>query len=222
MLRTRERLVESGPSLENILQVLGDAHPRTPTGWGAALAAAFHSSLPPLSGLDRHKKAFWEFVGRFALVTHFGEHRVARRAGQLLCFVWTEREGFAVGPKLGIRGEQLLDLLWGEIVPLRTDLASVARFDNATTRSLCRGNSLRHVLLGPLAFVNHTCAAHANLVPHNSTIQEAVNPLTGMRPTDYRMATTQGDIPANSLFGYEYAEAPDDSPAATATSFGED
>jgi len=176
-----------------------------PPGWATSLEKAFDTSLPPIPGLDSRKKEFWAFVARFLQVLDLGAQAGRRSQKNSLYFNWTEREGFAVGPATDIPGERRIPELWGERLELGPDLRSISEFDNATTRSLCRGNGRRHVLVGPLAFVNHTCRLHANISPRDCTTRETRDAVSGFTASDFRMATAIAIIPRNTPFGYEYA-----------------
>lgn len=160
------------------------------TALAESLQVTFQSHLedlnPLLEGRADGWGEFWDFAARFIDSLNWEGHE---GNGRLSVF-WDDEAGFGLASAKIYTGEGPLPKLWGDPVELSPRAVSILdNIDNATTRSLVRGNAtIMHVLLGPLSILNHACVKHCNLLQDSETGIGARNTRSGLSETDYRGA----------------------------------
>ena len=128
---------------------------------------------------------FWMFAARFLDSLSWTNHG---GKGRFVC-EWYGVEGAGLTQDNTISGETALPKLWGERIALSTEAyQTLARIDNATTRSLLLGTNTHHVVIGPLGLLNHRCPEHANLLPAKAAHMESRATPSGLSILDWRGA----------------------------------
>ena len=140
----------------------------------AALERAFHSSLPTPAHID--PPAFWRTVLRYADAVHWEGGSKRRKAP--LAVYWHRDRGLGIRSRRAyLRVESVVQGLWGEVHDISRDYSWLQIHDTAITHSLVSGSGVPHTLLCTLGLLNHSCEAHANVVPERPPTRRR-----GLRP----------------------------------------
>ena len=181
------------------------------------LSDRLSNKFPLPTSLPLDGEAFWRFVARFALSLALN---TAAPRGSLMSLWGTGSTPLGLRPYydpdagLGLRLSSaakkgtLLPRLWGECLPLSTeDHLLLVSIGKASAASLMRGDlsALDHIVVGPLALVNHACLSHANVSPMSGP-ETPRDPITGLCPEDWTGGTLTQDLQENAALLVSYGD----------------
>ena len=210
---TQAALRESIPSWARVRRLV--SRDCNPAELSALLAAQF--DLP--RGVPLIVDVFWGFVARFAhslaiptssdVAAMLSPQALTRPGRMSLSPYYSAHSGFGLKVSGPASAGSQLDCLWGECLPLEEDHFAI--LDGLKTASslsivLGDGSEVRHLALGPLALLNHSCTTHCNVVPESGPLS-ARSPSTGLCPEDWTGGTLSEDVSKGSRLFVSYGDS---------------